>query len=120
VRDICEEVGAEVKLVDLVGLYQLTSSGDDLPDVLVHVFRAKIDGEVTVNAPGRISRLCWHGVDDCPSPMTAVTRAAVADASVGKAGLLRTVHRDAAIDFPDAVGDDDVVVDTVYAGLTAS
>jgi len=118
VRDICEEVGAEVALVDLVGLYQLTSNGDDLPDVLVHVFRAKIDGEVTVNAPGRISRVCWHGVDDCPSPMTAVTRAAIADAAVGKAGLLRTVQRDAAVDIPDAVGDDDLVAGALYAAAS--
>ncbi|HEU0239740.1 MAG TPA: NUDIX hydrolase [Micromonosporaceae bacterium] len=115
VRDICEEVGAEVTLVDLVGLYQLTSHGDDLPDVLVHVFRAKIDGEVTVNSPGRISRVCWHDVDDCPSPMTPVTRAAIADAAVGKAGLLRVVQRDAEPDIPDAIGDDQDVSDAIYA-----
>jgi ADP-ribose pyrophosphatase YjhB (NUDIX family) len=120
VRDICEEVGAEIKLVDLVGLYNLTSPGDDLPDVLVHVFRAKIDGEVTVNAPWRIRRVCWHDVDDCPSPMTPVTRAAIADAAVGKAGLLRIIQRDTEPDIPDAVGDDGAVLDAVYAGVASA
>jgi 8-oxo-dGTP diphosphatase len=70
--------------------------------VLVHVFRAKVDGEVTVNSPGRICRLCWHDVDDLPSPMTPVTRAAVSDASVGRAGMLRVVERDAEPEIPDA------------------
>jgi 8-oxo-dGTP diphosphatase len=101
VRDICEEVGAEVNLVDLVGLYQLTSPGDDLPDVLVHVFRAKVDGEITVNAPGRICRASWHDVDDLPTPMTPVARAALPDAAAGRSGMLRVVKRDVEPAIPD-------------------
>src|SRR6202008_967713 len=54
VRDIREETGTDIEIVDLVGLYHLTgnSADDDLPDVLVHVFRGKLDGEATLNAPG--------------------------------------------------------------------
>ena len=123
VREICEEMGAEITLVDLVGLYNLTGTNgsveDHLPDVLVHVFRAKLDGEVTVNSPSRISRLCWHDVDDLPAPMTPVSRAAVADASAGRAGMLRVVERDAEPDIPDAIGDSDDEQDAVAASVAA-
>ena len=101
VRDICEEVGASVTLVDLVGLYQLTSGNNDLHDVHVHVFRARLDGEVTVNSP-RICHLSWHDAEDLPAPMTPVTRQALADAVAGRSGMLRTVYRDAEPDIPDA------------------
>ena len=104
VRDICEEVGASVTLVDLVGLYQLTSDNDDLHDVHVHVFRARLDGEVTVNSP-RICHLSWHDADDLPAPMTPVSRQALADAVAGRSGILRIVHRDAEPEIPDADAD---------------
>src|SRR4051812_12526114 len=56
IRDIREETGTDVAISDLVGLYQLTGDGcgDGLPDVLMYVFRATLDGEATLNAPGRI------------------------------------------------------------------
>jgi len=104
VRDICEEVGASVTLVDLVGLYQLTSDNDDLHDVHVHVFRARLDGEVTVNSP-RICHLSWHDADDLPAPMTPVSRQALTDAVAGRSGILRIVQRDAEPDIPDADAD---------------
>jgi len=97
IRDIREETGMEVDVVDLVGIYQLTGDGcgPDLPDVLVHVFRARADGaEATVNSPGRICRLSWQDPEALPQPMTATTRAALADASAGRSGMLRTVERD--------------------------
>jgi 8-oxo-dGTP diphosphatase len=106
VRDIREETGTETDIVDLVGIYQLTGDtcGTDLPDVLVHVFRSRLDaGEVALNAPGRISRLAWHEPSALPQPMTATTRAAVADALAGRSGVLRDVQRDAEPEVPDAV-----------------
>jgi 8-oxo-dGTP pyrophosphatase MutT (NUDIX family) len=110
VRDIQEEVGVEIKLADIVGLYQLTStetgSADDLPDCLVHVFRAHVDGEVTVNSPGHIARLSWHDPSALPERMTATTRTALEDAAAGRAGVLRTVHRDAEPEIPEATGSD--------------
>jgi ADP-ribose pyrophosphatase YjhB (NUDIX family) len=105
VRDIRAEVGADVTLLELIGLYQLTNAAgadNSLGDVLIHVFRARVDGEVTVNAPGLISRLCWHDATDLPGPMTATTHAAIEDAVAGRAGVIRTVHRAAAPAFPDA------------------
>ena len=83
VRDIFEETGTETDIVDLIGIYQLTGDGcgADMPDLLVHVFRGRLDvGDVAVNAPGRICRLAWHDADDLPEPLTATTRAALADA----------------------------------------
>jgi ADP-ribose pyrophosphatase YjhB (NUDIX family) len=117
VRDIREETGLETDVVDLVGIYQLTGDtcGEHMPDVLVHVFRAVINGgEASVNSPGRISRLSWHEPAALPEPMTATTRCAIADAVAGRSGVLRQVHRDAEPEIPDAVDGD---VDT---GLLAT
>lgn len=108
VRDIRHEIGADVRLEEIIGIYELTggSSSDDLPDCLVHVFRATINCEVTLNAPGLISHVCWHETSDLPSPMTATARAALADAVAGHAGVLRTVKRDAEPEALDALDSD--------------
>jgi len=105
VRDIRVEAGADVQIIDLVGLYQLTGDGcgDDLPDVLVHVFRARFDGEATVNEPGRIARLCWYEPDELPHPMTVTARAALADAFAQRSGVLLHVVRDTEPEVPEAV-----------------
>lgn len=105
VRDVLEETAVQPEIVDLVGLYQLTGdNGDDhLPDVLMHVFRGRLDGvEVALNAPGRICRLSWHEPGSLPEPMTATTRIAIADAVAGRSGVLRGVERDAGPEIPEA------------------
>lgn len=119
VRDIREETGMEIDIVDLVGIYQLTGDGraagtpvppprtgthQPLPDVLVHVFRGRARiPEATVNAPGRICRLGWHDSQELPEPMTPITRTAIRDAVAGRSGVLREVWRDAEPELPDAV-----------------
>jgi 8-oxo-dGTP diphosphatase len=105
-RDIQEEAGTAVEIVDLLGLYHLTGDGcgDDLPDVLVYVFRARLDGgEATVNAPGKISRLSWHEPGSLPEPMSPTTRIALKDAVAGRSGVLAEVFRDTEPEIPDAV-----------------
>jgi 8-oxo-dGTP diphosphatase len=105
IRDIREETGLETEIVDLVGIYQLTGDtcGEDLPDVLMYVFRGTADGgEATVNSPGRIRWLSWHDPDDLPEPLTPTTRAAIVDAEAGRSGVLRVVERDAEPDIPEA------------------
>ncbi|GAA5196640.1 hypothetical protein GCM10023322_66040 [Rugosimonospora acidiphila] len=104
-RDICEEIGTDVEVSDLVGLYQLTGDGcgDDLPDVVVYVFRAKIEGEVTLNAPGRIRRLTWEDAGDLPEPTTATAAIALADAAAGRSGVLRVVQRKSEPEVSEAV-----------------
>jgi len=105
IRDIREETGTETEMLDLVGLYLLTGDGcgDDLPDVLMHVFRGRLSGgEVAVNSP-RVGRLAWYDLSVLPQPLTATTRMALADAAAGRSGVLREVVRDAEPDIPDAV-----------------
>ncbi len=112
IRDIREETGAETEVVDLVGIYQLTGDtcGADLPDVLMYVFRGRVEqAELVVNAPGRICRLAWHDPDALPHPMTATARAAVADVLAGSSGVLRQVHRNVEPDVPDAESEADLV-----------
>ena len=106
IRDIREETGMETEIVDLVGIYTLTGDthGEDLPDVLMHVFRGRCHGgEATVNAPGRIRRLSWHDPADLPAPVTATTQAAVEDAAAARSGVLRVVRRNAEPELPEAV-----------------
>ncbi|MER7331877.1 MULTISPECIES: NUDIX domain-containing protein [unclassified Micromonospora] len=113
VRDIRAETGWEVEVVDLVGLYHLagacapaptspapasesgraTSSAGragPLPDVLVHVFRARVRGpRPTGDAMGGC-RASWHDPTALPEALTPTTRAALADALAGRSGVLRT------------------------------
>lgn len=106
IRDVREETGMETEIIDLVGIYQLTGDacGEDLPDLLMHVFRGRwAGGEATVNAPGRISRLSWHDPSDLPTPMTATTRAAIEDATAARSGVLRVVQRQPEPYIPEAV-----------------
>ncbi|MET8045009.1 NUDIX hydrolase [Micromonospora sp. NPDC005215] len=97
-RDIRAETGCEIELVDLVGVYHLTGpSGQTspgragpLPDVLVHVFRARATGPPTADPlPG--CRLSWHSPDALPEAVTPLTLAAVTDARAGRSGVLHAV-----------------------------
>jgi 8-oxo-dGTP diphosphatase len=105
VRDVRQETGTDVEIVDLLGMYQLTGDGcgEDLPDVMVYVFRANLHGEVTLNAPSRIRRLAWQDPAAPPSPLTATTVTALADLAAGGSGVLRTVQRNAEPEVPEAV-----------------
>jgi ADP-ribose pyrophosphatase YjhB (NUDIX family) len=106
-REVFADIGAEIELSDLVGLYQLTGdgAGDDLPDVAVHVFRGKLrGGEVAVNWPGRVHRLSWYEPGALPESLTATTRAALADAIAGRSGVLRCVRRDLTRERTDITG----------------
>lgn len=105
VRDVMEQTGGTAEIVDLVGIYQLTGecSGDDLPDLLVHVFRLRMDrADPTVNAPSRICRLSWHHPAYLPEPLAATTRTAIGDAIAGRSGVLREVRRESGPEIPDA------------------
>ncbi|MGC1209656.1 MAG: NUDIX domain-containing protein [Micromonospora sp.] len=97
-RHIHAETGWEVEVVDLVGLYRLGNPGavppaagrcGALPDVLVHVFRARVRGERPATGPAGGCQLGWHDPADLPGAVTPTTRAAVADALAGRSGVLR-------------------------------
>jgi 8-oxo-dGTP diphosphatase len=119
IRDIRAETGAETDLVDLVGLYQLTGGG--LPDVLMYVFNGRVEkADLVLNSPGRICRLCWHEPDALPEPLTATSRAALADAIAGRSGILRVVARDTEPEIPDAELSDPETADAEGFGAEAS
>ncbi|MFG3420699.1 NUDIX hydrolase [Micromonospora sp. NPDC048063] len=113
-RDIRAETGWEVEVVDLVGLYHLagacapaptspaapassagriaSSAGraGPLPDVLVHVFRARVRGPGPTGEPMGGCRASWHDPAALPEALTPTTRAALADALAGRSGVLHT------------------------------
>ncbi|MGV9214751.1 NUDIX hydrolase [Micromonospora sp. RB23] len=97
-RDIRAETGREIDLVDLVGLYHLVGTtthapagrAGPLPDILVHVFRARAaDDGTTDPRPG--CRLTWHVPTALPESVTPLTRMAVTDALDGRCGVLRAL-----------------------------
>lgn len=96
IRDIRVETGWNVDVVDLVGLYHLAEPGTPpagrggpLPDVLVHVFRARTLGTAPVAAPVGGCLLSWHDPSALPDTLTPATRAALADALAGRSGVIR-------------------------------
>ncbi|WP_174531521.1 NUDIX hydrolase, partial [Micromonospora maritima] len=97
VRAIRAETGWLVELVDLVGLYRVTDPTapvppagrcGPLPDVLVHVFRARPAGGAPAAEAARGCHPEWHPVEKLPGPLTPTTRAALTDALDGRSGVL--------------------------------
>ena|SRR5918993_1707101 len=98
VREVRQETGMEVRVVDLVGLYHLTGAlaggGEELPDVLTYAFRCEaVSGEPVLNGRGRICHLGWYGPAALPDPVTATARAAVEDCGAGRSGMVRDLSR---------------------------
>jgi 8-oxo-dGTP pyrophosphatase MutT (NUDIX family) len=99
VREVRQETGMEVRVVDLLGLYHLTGTlaGDDeeLPDVLTYAFRCEpvSADEPVLNGRGRISHLGWYGPSALPSAVTATAQAAVEDCGAGRSGVVRDLSR---------------------------
>ncbi|MEV4657550.1 NUDIX hydrolase [Micromonospora sp. NPDC049301] len=130
-RDIRAETGWEIELVDLVGVYHLTSPtvstppgrAGPLPDVLVHVFRARAAEVRPAADPLPGCRLSWHAPAALPEAVTPLTRAAVADAVAGRSGVLRdALWAASSVDLaprPVAHGDPDGQRETGHDGRTA-
>ncbi|MGK5441913.1 NUDIX hydrolase [Micromonospora sp. URMC 105] len=104
--EVRRESGCPVEVADLVGLYHLSGSPcggpptpDPLPDVLVHVFRARAHRDAALAPPAGYT-LSWHLPDRLPAEVTPVTRAAVADARAGRSGVLRDLRPDPATGNP--------------------
>ncbi|MBM0229787.1 NUDIX hydrolase, partial [Micromonospora sp. ATA51] len=76
-RNIRTETGWDVQIVDLVGLYRLSDRGTapppagrcgPLPDVLVHVFRARVTAGTPTADPTGGCHLGWHAPATCRTP----------------------------------------------------
>jgi 8-oxo-dGTP diphosphatase len=94
IREVRRETGLETRVVDLVGLYQLTGGDEDLPDLITYAFRCEVvSGEPVLNGKGRICHLAWHSPAAVPRPVTTTATAALADAAAGRSGVVRQLER---------------------------
>ncbi|PTA68753.1 NUDIX hydrolase [Deinococcus arcticus] len=91
VREAREEVGVEVELTGLVGLYRLQGGG--WPDILAWVFAAQIVAGTPRPDPAEVAALGWFGPGDRPGPLLPDAGAALDDWAAGRAGVVRTVQR---------------------------
>ncbi|MEV4482311.1 NUDIX hydrolase [Micromonospora coxensis] len=98
--EIRRETGRSVEVTGLVGIYHLSDAPcgrpgppGASPDVLVHVFRARVLARPDAGPPAGCA-LAWHRPPALPDEVTPVTRAAVADALAGRWGVLRDLRPD--------------------------
>jgi 8-oxo-dGTP diphosphatase len=92
IRETAEEVGLDVHLSGVIGLYLLQGGG--WPDILAHVFAAEVvSGAAHVVDAGEIARLEWRSLNDLPGNMVTDVAAALEDLKAGRTGVVRTVQR---------------------------
>ena len=84
VRETLEETGAEVRIENLVGTYEL-------PDLTVHAFRcAIVRGEPALQPTDELTAVAWLPPDAIPDPKSNVLHHALADALAGRSDVART------------------------------
>ncbi|MBX8464597.1 NUDIX hydrolase [Deinococcus sp. RIT780] len=97
VREAAEEAGIAVELTGVIGLYELRGGG--WPDVLAHVFSARIvggqqaDAQPTILHPDEIAELRWCDPAALPQPLVPDIAAALEDLRAGRTGVVRVVER---------------------------
>jgi len=96
IREAREEVGVDVTVDALVGMYLLLGGG--WPDVLAHVFLARVEGDAPrVVDDAEIERVEWRALTDLPSPLLPDAEAALEDWTRGWRGVVREVQRRVAL-----------------------
>ena len=92
VREAFEEIGVEIVLTHLVGMYHL--SGGGRPEQISFVFGARVvAGEPHVADPLEVVRLEWFAPGQLPSPILNDARVALPDFWAGARGVVREVVR---------------------------
>ncbi|MBZ9750499.1 NUDIX domain-containing protein [Deinococcus sp. HMF7604] len=91
VRETQEEVGLTVEVTGLVGRYLLQGGG--WPDVLAHVFLARVVAGTPRPDPAEVAALGWYPPDQLPGPLLPDLEAALQDWQAGQLGAERTVQR---------------------------
>ena len=91
-REAQEEIGVQIELLKVVGVYLLRGGG--WPDMLAHVFLARVlDGEPHIVDPSETLELRWTPLDRLPAEMTHDIGAALDDFRAGQIGAVRVVER---------------------------
>jgi 8-oxo-dGTP diphosphatase len=86
VREAREEVGIEVAVEHLIGVYRLETGFG------AYAFRCRIVAgvpSVPAGADGEIAEVGWHEVDAIPQPVTNLLHHALEDAVAGRRGVVR-------------------------------
>jgi 8-oxo-dGTP diphosphatase len=89
VREAREELGVDVELDGLVGVYRLPPPRPGLR----FVFAARTAGVPYAADAAEIAEVAWFAADGLPSPAAASVAAASADAVAGTRGAFRAVTR---------------------------
>ncbi|WP_293911546.1 NUDIX hydrolase [Deinococcus sp.] len=91
-REAQEEIGVQIKLLQVVGVYLLRGGG--WPDMLAHVFLARVlVGEPRIVDPSETLELAWTPLDRLPAEMTHDIGAALDDFRARRYGAVRVVER---------------------------
>jgi 8-oxo-dGTP diphosphatase len=101
-REAQEEIGVQIELQSVIGVYLLQGGG--WPNMLAHVFLARvIGGEPHIVDPSEIAALQWTPLDSLPPNLTHDIEAALDDVQAGQTGVVRTVQRKRSMPpYPDA------------------
>lgn len=92
VREALEEIGVEIALTHLVGMYHLSGGGK--PQQVSFVFGAYVvTGKPYIADPLEVLRLEWFSPGQLPSPILNDARIALPDFWAGKRGVVREVAR---------------------------
>ena len=91
-REVHEELGIEVQVQQLVGIYRTT--GLNKPDREVYVFLANLPQEVQLHPdPQEIAEILWTDPTQLPAPLTNEVTHAVQDHLLKQYGRVRRVER---------------------------
>ena len=90
-RETLEEVGANVKITGLIGMYLLQGGG--WPDILAFVFSGEVMSEPHIVNPNEIAHMAWINPGDYPEPILPDIKAALEDLKARRTGVVRNVQR---------------------------
>lgn len=83
-REVREEVGLDVELGELLGVY-----AKPLKDDIVLSIRARITAQHPWNPSEEIAEFGYFGLNELPHPMSEAARARIVDALEGRSGVVR-------------------------------